>query len=62
VILLFLRNGDDDYPTFCQVQVLLWNRTPVSGGDDAAVVNERQAAENAAHSVGTNVIAERDYE
>jgi hypothetical protein len=33
----------------------------VGGGDDVAVANERQAAENAAHSVGTNVIAERDY-
>jgi hypothetical protein len=34
----------------------------VSGGDDARVGNERQAAVNAAHSLGTNVIAERDYE
>jgi hypothetical protein len=34
----------------------------VSGGDDVRVGNERQAAVNAAHSLGTNVIAERDYE
>jgi hypothetical protein len=34
----------------------------VSGGNDVRVGNERQAAVNAAHSLGTNVIAERDYE